>query len=121
MPRTTRTPTRLADERFFVIRFHRELGRYELLIPSTAASYDLGDRRQADQYFWSIGMEALGARACDAAFNFGASQADVLENRAYGLDLTRSSLDEITRKRDRQLTHARMFGEDPEDEDEVVL
>lgn len=89
MSHTLRPPSRLDDQRYFVLRYDRELDTFELVIPTTAASFRLGDSHRTERYFWSIGMEKLGCRALDAARSFGVAMAIVKEERAFALDLTR--------------------------------
>lgn len=89
-------PRSLAHLKYIVVRYHRSVDQYEMFEPSKTQSYNLGDLRSARKYFDSIGLSQLGVRATDAAFSFGASQAIIKEQRAYGLDLCRLNLDTFT-------------------------
>lgn len=101
MPATLAPPNSLNHLRYFVVRCHRELDRFELIEPGKAQSYILGNAVETRAYFTRIGLEYLGGRAMDSAFAFGASQALVAENRAWGLDLCRMDIDRgIMRDRD---------------------
>ncbi len=120
MPRLANPPTSLRDQKYFVLRYSREWMEYELVMPKTAESYNLGTELKARQYFWTIGMQALGERAMDAARNFGTSQAIVAEGRAFGLDLTNPKVDRMMGEQERRLRMQKLIG-DPEDEDDVVL
>jgi hypothetical protein len=93
MPSVLEPPKSLDHFRYFILRYHRETGRYEMLEPRSASSFDLGDAFSARDYFSRVGQEYLGGRAMDSALAFGASQAWLADQRAYGLDLCKVDLD----------------------------
>jgi hypothetical protein len=93
VPAKLEPPKSLAHLAYFVLRFERNTKRFELIEPQKTNSYDIGGDMAAQAYFDSIGMEYLGGRAMNAARNFGASQALIKENRAFGLDLCQINLD----------------------------
>lgn len=93
MPAVLAPPNSLNHLRYFIVRCFRGIDRYELMEPGKAQSYILGNAVETREYFKRIGLEYLGGRAMDSAFAFGASQALVKENRAWGLDLCRMDLD----------------------------
>lgn len=117
MPARLQLPESLSHLPYFVVRFHRDTGRYEVLEPHSANSYDLGDARTARAYFNRIGLEHLGGRALDSALAFGASQAWLKTNLAYGLDLCKVDLDAgISRPEDSDIDRRLLDGEDDEEE-----
>jgi len=93
MPATLAPPERLDHFRYFVVRYLRHTGRFELIEPDRAATYDIGDVFAARKYLERAAGEYLGGRALDSAYSFGASQAIPKERRAFGLDLLRIDLD----------------------------
>ena len=116
MSSTVQAPRSLSDLRYFVLRYERESGKYELCLPDTAATHILGGEDKTQAYFWSVGLEALGHRAMDVARSFGTALANILENRAFAPDLC--EIDDVMRRRDQELTCRRLLGD--EDEDEVL-
>lgn len=118
MPRQLQPPKTLATEVFFVVRFNRDRRTFELGVPSTGSTYDLGNEHQATLYFASVGQEALGRRAMAAANSFGMSQAHVAEQRAWGCDLVAPGMPKA--EADRKLDDVRAFGEDDGDDVEVI-
>ncbi len=123
MGHTLQPPSRLDDQRYFVLRHDRELDVFELVTPSDASSYRLGDSYRTRQYFWSIGMETLGDRALDAARSFGIAMAIVKEGRAFGLDLTkREGGSPATQRAERELNMQRALGDEwADDNDDGML
>ncbi len=93
MPAEVDLPTSLAHLPYFILRYHREVGTYELIEPHKTNSYMIGDAVKTRGYFWSLNMEHLGGRAMDSALAFGTSQALIKEGRAFGLDLCKVDLD----------------------------
>ena len=93
MPSSIRLPESLDHLKYFIVRYDREAEEYELIEPSRAQTYMLGDAFETRAYFTRIGLEYLGGRAMDSALAFGASQAIVHERRAFGLDLCKVDLD----------------------------
>lgn len=89
------------------MRYERLNGHYELIEPQRANSYDLGDQWAAQAYFERVGMEYLGQRAMNSARNFGASQALIKDQRAFGLDLCKVNLDDsvLRKELERELFH----------------
>lgn len=128
MARTLQLPARLTDERYFVVRYDRELDEYELCLPNRDESHSLGEAAKARAYFAQIGMERLGGRAMDAALAFGASQAVVAEGRAWGLDLTDPRMAAVAgkslAKSAREESYKRLLGREDDDEErgeEIVV
>ena len=109
MGQALKAPSSLDGLRYFVVRYAREAETYEICLPNNGATYLLGKYDAAVAYFSAMGKRAMGERAMSAANSFGASQALIEENRAWGLDLT-----QLTGKR------ARLFGAE-DDDDAVVL
>jgi hypothetical protein len=120
VPALLSPPKSLSHLTYFVVRCYRFEGRYELLEPGRAQSYVLGSAQQSWDYFKSVGLQELGARAMDAALAFGASQALIKENRAWGLDLCRIDLDRGV-VRDRDIDEDRGFTPDEDGDDIIVL
>ncbi len=93
MPNEVAIPTSLAYLKYFVLRYHRDQDEYELIEPNRTHTWIIGNAEKTRQYFWSIGMEYLGGRAMDSALAFGASQAIIKDQRAFGLDLCKVDVD----------------------------
>ena len=122
MPAHLQPPKSLAHLTYFVVRCYRPELRYELLEPGRAQSYVLGSAKEAHEYFKKIGLAALGSRAMDAALAFGASQALIGEQRAWGLDLCRIDLDRgIIRDRDVDEDRGVDVPEEDYDSDVIVM
>lgn len=119
MPHQLKPPDTLADLVYFGLRFNRDRRTFELGVPSTGNSYDLGSEQSATEYFKRVGQAALGTRAMDAARSFGMSQALVREQRAWGMDLIEA--DPRVRQADDELTRSRLFGEDDDNDDVAVV
>lgn len=113
-------PSSLEHLTYFVVRFYRAEKRYELMEPGRATSYVLGSYTEAMKYFRDIGREYLGQRAIDAATSFGASQALLTENRAWGLDLCRIDLDRAV-VLDRDRDENRRIDIDDDDSDGIIV
>lgn len=120
MPALLAPPDCLDHLRYFIVRLDRETGRYELIEPGRAQTYDLGDVFAARKYLEKAAGEYLGGRALDSATAFGASQAIPKERRAFGLDLCKVNLDAGIIKADRLLDEERLFGENVETETLIV-
>ncbi len=120
MARTLQPPPSLSNLRWFMVRYERESGMYQLAVPSTRETFSLGSDIETRKYFTRIGLEYLGGRAMDSARAFGASQALVQEQRAWGLDLTDPKIDPVVGALDHLLTARRQFG-DPDDDETMVL
>jgi len=110
MPAKLAPPSSLGHLRYFVIRRDRETGRFELIEPNKAQTYDLGDVFETRRYLEKAAGEYLGGRALDSCVAFGASQAIPAENRAFGLDLCKVNLDAGIVKLDRDLDTERLLG-----------
>lgn len=87
MPALLELPVSLSHLPYFILRYYRDSGQYELVEPNKTNTYNIGDAFATRAYFTRIGLEYLGGRAMDAALAFGASQASIKGNRAWGLDM----------------------------------
>jgi hypothetical protein len=118
-------PSSLSGLRWFAVRYDRETGVFTLAIPTMRETYVLGGAEATRRYFDLVGLSYLGGRAMDSAREFGASQALVRENRAWGLDLTvpKNGLDDLTPALSARSDYERLLGglEGDEDEGSVVL
>jgi hypothetical protein len=92
VPANLDPPRDLSHLKYFIVQYSRETEEYTLAEPQMAQTYRLGHARKAFAHFCRMGMEYLGGRAMDSALAFGASQALVKENRAFGLDLCKVDL-----------------------------
>lgn len=110
MPALLAPPERLNHLRYFLVRYDRESGKYELIEPGRAQTYDIGDAFAARAYLERVAGEYLGGRVLDSATAFGAAQAIPKERRAFGLDLLKVNLDAGIMRADRVLEHERLFG-----------
>lgn len=119
MPAKLAPPERLDTMRYFVVRRDRETGRFELIEPNRAQTYDLGDVFETRKYLERAAGEYLGGRALDSCVAFGASQTIPAENRAFGLDLTKVNLDAGIVRQDRELDNERLLG--PEWNDKEII
>ncbi len=117
MPVQLAPPSRLDHLTYFLVRYHRESQKYELLEPHSTNSFELGDARTARKYFEDMGLEYLGGRALDSALAFGMSQAWIKAQRAYGLDLCKTNV-EAGRSGERDIDEERRLldGEDGDDD-----
>ena len=116
MPAILAPPKSLSHLPYVVVRYDRELGVYELIEPNRAHTYILGNAFQSRQYLERTLGEYLGGRALDSALAFGASQALIGKNRAFGLDLCKVDLNAgIIRKDDDDgMLASRLLGDDPD-------
>lgn len=121
MPAVVNLPETLTQFRYFLVRYHRETRKYDLIEPNRANTYDLGTVENAVAYFKRIGLEDLGVRAIDAATAFTMSQASIARNKAFGLDVCRIDPDTLA-ERPRELDNdRRLLPEDGDDEDSTVF
>jgi hypothetical protein len=117
VPSELAPPSSLRHLPYFLVRYRREERKYELLEPHSTSSYDLGDAVKTRAYFLRVDMEYLGGRAMDSALAFGASQAWVKDQRAYGLDLCKVDLDAgLVRTDDLDNDRRLLDGEDDDDD-----
>lgn len=121
MGKDLKAPTSLGDQLYFVLRYDRELEEYELALPKTDSTYMLGGADKARAYFKGVSQEYLGERAISAAFSFGAAQALIRQQRAFGLDLTDPALDKRGAHRDAVHLNERLLGAENDDDEVFVL
>lgn len=113
MPAILAPPKNLTHLEYVIVRRDRETGRYELIEPQRAGTYDLGNVFAARQYLERTLGEHLGGRALDSAYAFGASQVLIHKNRAFGLDLCKVDLNAgIVRKDDDGMLASKLLGDD---------
>lgn len=120
MPAKLVPPDSLIGLKYFLVRFDRGTGRYELIEPGRAQTYDIGDAFAARRYLEKAAGEYLGGRVLDSATAFGAAQAIPKERRAFGLDLLKVNLDAGIIKSDRQLEMERLLGDDATPYEEII-
>lgn len=121
MSKTLSPPDKLDHLVWFVVRYSRPAGTYELVVPNTRQTYTLGNAFKARDYFKRVGMEDLGGRAMDMAYGFVGAQVLVKENRAWGLDVTDVKIDEATGRADQRLLRDRLLGGDDDDSDDFGM
>lgn len=120
MPALLELPTSLDHLPYFVLRYDRATQAYELIEPNKTNTYAMGDAFKTRAYFERIGLAYLGGRAMDAALAFGASQALIGPNRAFGLDLCQIDLDAGLVRRIDADEDRRMVGDDYDEDSPFI-
>lgn len=121
MARTLDPPSSLTHLRWFIVRYEREFGTYQVAVPTTRETYLLGDEEKTRAYFVRAGVAAVGHRAMDAARSFGAAQALVKEGRAWALDLIDPRIGGEVAEKDRVMLNRRLLADPADDEDEALI